>query len=279
MAEYKSNHHIPKSLLKQWETTEGGLKGVFVYNSKKEKIDFSRTNDNYSFAAKNYLYVPEKAGKRLPDIELYFGKIDGILSKALYRLNKHVEEAIFPTGNFIDKSEKFLKALLSLKYRTLYNISNMKKLLFEKPELKTRIEMNKPTEIDLLTLENMMNGIDEEFNEFRNFESFVFENNSGSLIIGDQPFLALDTMNFIPLSPKYLFVFRKSSSNSTFRYLNMNNQIVDAVNKYIALNSRYWIVSNDKRNLEKYIIAFKETKPNYEPVLKEIRHLTSGYKL
>ena len=85
------------------------------------------------------------------------------------------------------------------------------------------------------------------------------------MILGDRPFLSnvIDYFNFLTLSPHILIAFRQQKDPPNYRYQDITNAgIINSYNEIVAENSRYWIVSNNKEQLTKYIKSFAKKKVN-----------------
>ena len=161
MAEHKENHIIPKCLLKQWVIQGNNFPGVHVFNVKKDKFQFSdsRGTGAFSFAKKNYIYVPEIDQIRNPKVEKLFGQWETVLEKVISKIKKNNKET------FLDKRitfDIFFKALISLKYRTEASYNNILSHLSTGLIKRELLEKDQSRDYKIITLESIVNAVEEE---------------------------------------------------------------------------------------------------------------------
>lgn len=149
------------------------------------------------------------------------------------------------------------------------------------PDLAREISNEPEKEFNLLVLENLVNLTTEESLHYNNCEMIVCKDRNGSLILGDRPFLSnvIDDFNFLTLSPHILIAFRQQKDPPNYRYQDITNAgIINSYNEIVAENSRYWIVSNNKEQLTKYIKLCKEESEQDKISTLKPRALNSSYK-
>jgi hypothetical protein len=278
----KNNHITPKCLLKQWKVVENGREGVHVYQTQKQKYSFSSAiagQRSYSFAIEEYFYVPEINDKRTNALENWFSGIEATLDFALLQFNKHSEDHLLRNSQDFTK---LLLALFSLKNRTKYDILKQKEHLLANPDLISKMGNGSRTDIDIIVLENLVNATTYESAPYFNCEIIVWKNRSGSLILGDRPFLldVVDGFSFLTLSPYYFITIKKTAKRPEFLYQETDEKFVEFINKQMASHSRNWIVANDKNNLEMYIPILKSESDGDIPdlVLPEIPFMGYNFK-
>jgi hypothetical protein len=281
MAQKKNNHIIPKCLIKEWSTTNEKMKGVYVYNLKKDKIYFSSASGarGFSFAIEPYFYVPSHNNGRIYKVEEWLSGIEHTLAIFIKAMKSAAEnESLLRSqSDFM----KFLLALFSLKNRTKYGVESIKRFLLSNPDFKKLISSEENDNIDIVVLENLINSTTEDANAYSNCEIKLFKTENGLLILGDRPVVHnLEGYSFVPLGPNYVLSIRQAPQLPTYeRNDNLTDDMIDIFNKWVAQQSRYWIVSNDRRQIEKYISICKEPKPNEQPQYTPVKHLVHGYKL
>ncbi|MDQ2752751.1 MAG: DUF4238 domain-containing protein [Bacteroidota bacterium] len=291
MAEYKENHIIPKCLLKQWVVKGDNYPGVHVFNVKKDKFQFSSSTKKgaFSFAAENYIYVPEIDKIRNPKVEKLFGQWETVLEKVIGKIKKNRKEL------FLDKRitfDIFFKALISLKYRTKASYNNIFKHL-ENGLIKWELlEKDETQNNKIIILESIINAIEEESLSFDNCEIYLWHSSKGELVTGDEPFIGLDYVDFgngvfdyapfgfIALTPHFLLQFEKRvSSRSIFHFGELNNNLIHSYNEMIAEQSHYWLVAKSQATLKRYTNLIKEDKYIPELRLRQATSLQSGFKI
>lgn len=254
MADKKNNHYIPKLILKHWITknTEN-REGVYVYDTAKEKIYFSSAKGKraFSFAIVKDLYVPKIKGERRVELEDWFGGLESTLDKTILKLNSATQESLFTSE---DELKKFLLALFSLKHRTKYVIEKHREFIEANPAKLKLISGRNDNNKELILLENIVNATTYDMLELSNFEMVVMKSKGISLILGDMPFLEniVDGFSFVPLTNKVFIGFRSIRESSYYTIQEPGDQLVDSLNAAIASNSKYWIVSDNKFQIEEY---------------------------
>ena len=277
----KTNHIIPCCLLRQWETTKMGRPGVFQYNIKKKKTNFaeSQGKGKFSFAASTYFYVPLVNNERKPAVEKWFSGMESDLAAALAKLSVKTEGSLLSTR---EEATRFMMAIFSLKHRTEFAINSIRKYVDNNPDIKKKMNVDENRDVELIVLENMISAITNDANEYTNYEMIVWRNESGSLIIGDQPFLGelVEGFMFLVLSPYYYITFKRINSSPYFTYMETDYKFIHLVNQSIARHSRKWIVASNETILQKYIpFADEEKNQDEEPQIEIPKFIISGYKI
>jgi len=255
--------------------------GVHVYELKDKKASFStgKGKREFSFAIEPYFYVPVINNERIYQVENWLASIEGTLGTFIRKLNEDNEGTILK-----DKEEftKLLLALFSLKNRTKYDIQTIREFVNKNPDAKELIQMEENRETEIAVLENLINTTTEEAIEFSNCEITVCKNRQGNIILSDRPFLhnLFDGYSFVALSPYFFISLRKTKEDPMYYYTDvLNEELIHFYNKMTAENSRHWIVSNSKEQLEKYIPYSLVAKKDLVPYRQEVRFLRNGYKI
>ncbi len=279
MPEKKNNHYIPKLILKHWITKNSeNRKGVYVLDTTKDKSYFSSSAGKraFSFAIENDLYVPKIEDERRVELEDWFGGLESTLAKTILKLNSASQEPLFQSQ---DEMTKFVLALFSFKHRTKYVIEKHRKYLEENPEKLKLISGRSDDNKELILLENIVNATTHDTIKLSSFEMVVMKSKGKSLIMGDMPFLEniVDGFNFLPLTNKVFIGFRSIGESSFYKVQEPSDELVGSLNSAIASNSRYWIVADNKSQIEKYEKELKsnlENEPIYTPITFQMRGST-----
>jgi hypothetical protein len=279
MPEKKNNHYIPKLILKHWVTKNSeNRNGVYVLDTVKNRSYFSSSEGKraFSFAIGNDLYVPKIEDERRVELEDWFGGLELTLDKTILKLNSANQEPLFQSQY---EMTKFVLALFSFKHRTRYVIEKHRKYLEENPDklklISERTDYNK----ELILLENIVNATTHDAIKLSNFEMVVMKSKGKSLIMGDMPFLEniVDGFNFLPLTNKVFIGFRSIRESSFYDVQESGDKLVESLNYAIASNSKYWIVADNKTQIEKYEEELKanlEKEPIYTPITFTMRGST-----
>lgn len=281
MPEYKNNHTIPGFLLQQWESYALGRYGVYQYDLGHKKINFasSRKKGRFSFASKNYFYVPLVKNERQTVVEKWLSDMEGLLSTVVKKLNEGTEDLLVRDR---DEADKLLMGLFSLRHRTESAINSIRKFIEDHPEVKLQMNVSEDRDIHLIVLENMIHATRENAIDYRNYKITVFRSDSEQFIIGDQPFLG-DVMNngshFVVLSPKFCISIQKNPENAYFSYMDTTPEILNLFNRSVAGHARKWIVAKDRLFLEKYLPTADEPKQDDTPLLEIPKYILNADRI
>lgn len=278
LSKKKNNHYAPQSLLRKWQTFEGNRWGVHVYDLIKSRYSFSCSSGSgaFSFASKNYLYVPEVEGARKTNVEDWFCGIESTLASAINRIEKEDQAPLFREAEDL---MKFIFAIISFKHRNEYNLTNIRKKLDGNNELQFKVSGIANRDLNLIVLENMINACYEDFYKYSQFELIIFSTSDDkSLIYCDRPFIedVVDGYSFLPLTNKKFIAIRPTLYQSTYTREKSSDQFTDSLNFAIAGQSRYWIMADSRELLDNYIEEAKSTCAEVEAVYKPIRYLKEG---
>lgn len=254
MAEKKLNHYIPRLILKNWVTTnDENRKGVYVFDTKKNKSYFSEAEGKraFSFAIGNDLYVPKINDERRLELEDWFGGLENTSANAIRKIASNENEPLFSNR---DETVKFAMALMSFKYRTKFVIEKMSSYLEENPEylklIRSRLDNNK----ELIILEHIVNATTHATLELSHFEMIAWKSNNKSLIFGDVPFLdnVADGYSFMPITNKIFISLRSIMGESRYTILECEDEMIHSLNLAIASNSVNWIIADNISQIEEY---------------------------
>jgi hypothetical protein len=278
LSKKKNNHYAPQSLLRKWQTFEGRRWGVHVYDLIKNKYSFSCASGSgaFSFASKNYLYVPEVKGARKSNVEDWFCEIESTLASAIKRIEKDDQTYLFRET---DDLMKFIFAIISFKHRNEYNLNSIRKKLDGNKDLQFKVSGIPNRDLNLIVLENMVNACYEDFYKYSQFELIIFSTSDDkSLIYCDRPFIedVVDGYSFLPLTNKKFIAIRPTLHQSTYTSEKSSDQFTDSINFAIAGQSRYWIMADSRELLGNYIEEAKSSCAEEETVYKSIRYLKEG---
>ncbi len=283
----KNNHVCPRCLLREWVTPEKGREGVHVYEIPKKKYSFSSAIGSraFSFAIKEFIYVPEINGKRTNALEDWFGGFEGQLASFINKIKSGKEgEQLIRGRNMQDVMEqwnKLLHAIFSLHHRNAHDLRLITKYLDENPHHKESIGVEDISNTEILVLQNIVHSTMELAIEYQMCDFLVMYNPSGNILLSDRLLFQEDaTGQFIfPLSPYHLVAITKSERkvpSYTRDYL--PDWMVNSYNKLIAGRARDWMVSTKKELLEEYAPLMKAHVENETPFYQEVKFLTQGIK-
>ncbi len=283
----KNNHVCPRCLLREWATTENGREGVFVYEIPKQKYSFSTAIGSraYSFAIREFIYVPEIEGKRTIALEDWFAGFEGQLASFISKIKNGKEgEQLLRGRNIQDIMEqwnKLLLAIFSLHHRNAHDLRLITKYLDQNPHLKENIGVEDVSNTELLVLQNIVHSTMELGLEYQMCDFLVMHNPSGNILLSDRLlFQEHATGQFIfPLSPFHLIAISKSEGDvPSYRRDTLPDSMVDSYNKLIAGRARDWMVSTKEHLLKKYAPLMKAHDENEIPFYQEIKFLNQGIK-
>lgn len=271
MPQKKNNHYIPRLILKHWVTKNSeDRKGVYVLDTAKNKSYFSSSEGKraFSFAIGNDLYVPKIEDERRVELEEWFGGLESTLAKTILKLNSTNQKPLFQSQ---DEMTKFVLALFSFKHRTKYVIEKHRKYLEENPDKLKLISGRTDDNKELILLENIVNATTHDTIKLSNFEMVVMKSKGKSLIMGDMPFLEniVDGFNLLPITNRIFIGFRSIRESSFYNVQESSDKLVESLNYAIASNSKYWIVADNKIQIEKYGEELK-TNMDKEPIYTQI---------
>lgn len=282
----KNNHVCPRCLLREWTTTQNEREGVYVYEIPKQKYSFSTADGSraFSFAIKEFIYVPEINGKRTNALEDWFGGFEGQLASFINKIKnrKEGEELIYGKNSqeVIEKWNKLLFAIFSLHHRNAHDLRLITKYLDENPQLKANIG-DGISNTQLLVLQNVVHSTMEEAIEYRKCDFIVMYNPSGNILLSDRLLFFEDiTKQFIfPVSPYHLIAISKSNHEvPSYMTQDLPDSMVDSYNKLIAGRARDWMVSTKEDLLKKYAPLMKAHVENETPFYQEVKFLNQGIK-
>ena len=283
MPQFKKNHTIPKSLIKEWAVEKSNRFGAYVYEYEKGNVHFSTAKGSsaYSFAIEPNIYVAQKDKKRIVVVERWLGGVENTFSIFLREIKKN-------HGSYLSRSKKdfdlVLLALFSLRHRSKYNLESIKHFLEKNPNYKEMISSDKEDNLNVVVLENFINSTIEEAMRFARCELIIAKNESGNLLLGDRPFLFDkddDKHSFIPVTPYHLVSIRKTNEDPYYHFNEeaLTDDMVHNFNQMIAANSRQWIVATSEAQLQKYIALTKVEREEETPIYQPVQKLIHGYKL
>jgi hypothetical protein len=276
MAKYKDNHIIPKALLNQWKVTGPHWDGTYCYEGSTNATTFysAKGERGFSFAIGRYFYVPERSGARIVTVEHWLSGLEDVLGRVLPKMKTQ-------TGNpfqGVEERTKFLMALMSLQYRTKYQLEAVARHLELHPNLRLHIQ-DQPSEVDhTVYLENMINAVTEGAIEAASWHLSVNWNASGNLLLSDEPFIAeMGDPLLVTCSPYFFIALTRSGFPGGISYRESDPAMVKSVNSLIAQKGRYWIVGREESNLIDYITEFNQPKQAAQATFQWLRHSPNGH--
>lgn len=275
----KNNHYSPKLILRKWETFEENRWGVHVYNLIKNKYEFStsRGKGAFSFASKNHLYVPMINGQRKSNVEDWFSGIESTFSALIRKVESGKSVSLF---NSIHEVMKFLFAVISFKYRNVHELDKVRKKLSVDHDLCSKVSSLPDREINLLIMENMINACHEEYLKYLQFELILFSTkNNKKLIYCDRPFIenAIEGYSFLPITASNFVAIRPTNSDSTYKFEECSDGLIDVINSILAHSSRHWIIADNKILLESFIEESKNNNSEIDAEYKPVVNIKNGY--
>jgi hypothetical protein len=278
LSKKKNNHYAPQSLLRKWQTFDENRWGVHVYDLIKNKYSFSSSAGSgaFSFASKNYLYVPEVDGVRKTNVEDWFCGIESTLASAIKAIEKEDQTPLFRRSEDL---MKFIFAIISFKHRNEYNLNNIRKQLDGDEELQLQVSGIPNRDLSLVVLENMINACHEDFYKYSQFELIILSTSDDkSIIYCDRPFIeeVVDGYSFLPITNKKFIAIRPTHSQTSYTLEKSSDQLTDSINSSIAELSRYWIMADSKELLEKYIEEAKSSCAEVKTVYTPVKYLKEG---
>ena len=277
----KNNHVCPRCLLREWITSENGRKGVHVYEIPKKKHSFSTAIGSraFSFAIKEFIYVPEINGQRNNSLEDWLSGFEGQLASFIKKIKngKEGEQLIKGTdlNDVMKKWNKLLHAIFSLNHRNAHDLRLIKKYLDNNPHHKENIGVEDTSNTELLVLQNLVHSTMDEAIEYSMVDFMIKYNPSGNLLLPDRPLFFEDKTGHLifSLSPYHLVALTKSSGVvPTYTKQNLPDSMVDSYNKIIAGRARDWMVSTKESLLIKYAPLMKAQDETEIPFYKEIKY-------
>jgi len=280
MPEKKKNHYLPKMLLKHWVSHDGKRKGIYTMDSERGKVYFSeiKGTGGYNFASKDNLYIPNIDGSRRLELENWLTGLESTLDRIVIKLQSVKSDGLFSS---FEEMNKFLLSIVSLQHRTRYVIEQNLNYLNENKNSRKLLHESKGKEDKQLILENIVNASTATAAKFRQFELLVCKSKDKSLIFGDMPYLSdiVDGFSFVPLTNKLFVSIRAITENSFYKFVDVENDVVESLNYAIASNSVNWIVADNLVQLEELEEVFNSNiKVKSKYVKNELNVYGSTFK-
>ncbi|MBC8525829.1 MAG: hypothetical protein H8D22_03000 [Candidatus Cloacimonetes bacterium] len=282
--QYKRNHYMPITIIKNWVTESEKKTGVYVYNIKKKKKFFASAKDKrkFSFAVKNHLYVPEINQIRLTSVERWFSGQEANLTDFIKKLE------LFKNHNVIINLNTFslsVLALIGLEYRSRYQINKIKEFLIKSSSVVEKISLEPDSNIDKIVLKNLIHVINDQTHKIMPAQLFVTHLSNPDLVLSDRPVIdSGESKVYIASSKMVVFIQKSELGVSKIELCNEDKDITEIINKQAVLQARDWIVASNESIINKYIQVINSEE--YDKNLKKDKilifkpkHLLTGYSI
>lgn len=252
MAEYKKNHYIPKVILKNWVTQGPTYDGINAFDIETKKIIFSaaKGSSGFSFAIANDLYVPILDGERIVDAEKWLSGLEGAIGAILPNIisGKDIQ---YP--NHMD-AVKFLMGLLSLQYRSEYDLSKFRDAVAGDAEVQKFLGLHLDRTVDQVVVENIVNSVGETMRSITPTKMRIFQPSSGEFIITDRPVIPENYVGerIIVVAPKVAIALSKGVPPFGYQYVPIDESMVETINDLLATQARSWIAGGSQTIVQKY---------------------------
>lgn len=254
--EFKKNHEVPRCLLNRWSDASGARVGVWVFVIPKQRIDLSNAQGGtaFSFAITKNLYVPVVEGVRQTEAEQWFSRSEGIFDKLLRRAEQGVRDPIT-----VDELIHFIRALLSMHYRSAYEVQQILATLRWRPDVCEKLGISVSTIEDARrrAVENCVNAIEMQMRALLPYPILdVITDISDDLLICDRPILEIDANEFwMPLGPRTHVMIRMGSPDNWGCFVNSappgkGRRFVQQMNDLTVNRARRWVVGASRTQLE-----------------------------
>jgi hypothetical protein len=223
----------------------------------------------FRFATMEDLYVPIICGSRRLNAEKWLGGLEASLGKMLKNLIEISQNNNFPLS-FSDSSdmEKSIMGIFSLKFRSRYEIGFLLEQFKGNNYLKEYVGIDKNRNEVQAIIENIVNQVTQSFKEsFPHQIRILITPHETSFILSDRPVLDKSILGetITPLTPNIAIAISKGEMQPmSYEVKHIDSNLVDSINKIVALQSRDWVLSNHKDILSKYmeIIGSAEWEQN-----------------
>lgn len=249
----RKNHEVGRSFLGAWKNSNRKL---WVFDIKKQSLE-ERSADA-TFAIKDFLYVPHVGDDRDDSTEEWFSEAENYLALLLQRIER--SDFLKPISQL--ELFKSLMGLVSLSYRSSYDLRMVMKILVENSEIQKKLGQTYADEKDrhIYAVENMINQITDQARSFSlGSLSIIYGIKDKSFLICDRPGMDLSShgmgLNFIPVGPFAYAAMEVLGNNKNPPGLNFMQSgpdvsIVDSINSFTVDRARNWIVAHTKEELE-----------------------------
>ena len=251
----KKPHEVTQAFLRFWHTRHEDKLGVWVFDLTRQKIRFSTS---FSFAEENYLYIPLNKGQRDEGVEAWFSSIEGAMIKLIRRL----ETESFADPIHGNELQFVLLGLVSLAYRSGYQVKKLRDAILSNSEWKKHFEVTSRDEAHLASVEIMLNMIIQQGELFYGGENSVLYNISCPLLICESPFFDMTSRGPLhavgPITPSAAFMLDASRAQggpslSFAKAEGDNSKFCATLNDFTVMRARKWIVATSKEQLEKIL--------------------------
>lgn len=251
----KKTHEVTQALLRFWQTEHEGRSGFWVFDIARQNLRFSTGQQALSFAAENYLYIPKIGGNRQEDAEKWLAHIEA----AMISLIRKMEERRFSEGIHGKDLLMTLEALVSLAYRSGYQIKNLITEMLNDESLKRHFSVSTQDEAHVAVVENMVNVIALQAQKYFEGSNQVLFDLDTPLLICESPFFDMDVRGhgtaIGPITPNAAFMLdggaRKKNPNLSFHQAEGNSSgLCASINQFTVKRARKWIVATSKDQLE-----------------------------
>lgn len=268
--EKKNNHFVPKCLIKRWIQNNGKYDGVYVLNVKSKKIQFSSSHGKgaFSFASAKNLYILEKDGERLTNLEEWFDGLENSLSIFIDKFSKKNETLFNDRGHL----RQLMMCLVSFKLRSKYRVGVVQNYIDNAPDYEDDDSCR-------ITLENIVNETTRDSDKLFPVE-FVVCKSKIPLLLCDNPLLwdFVDEYSFIPLAPDLVLAFKKAEKECTIQYIDIDMTFSTRLNDLFISTTQDWIVSMDMNCLQKILDEYDFTQNLVSITYEKNKGNYGGYK-
>ena len=255
--------------------------GIWVYeiDSRRKYFANAQGSSAYTFAISNDLYIPTIEGERATAMERWFSNLEGTLADFASQTHKHQETLS------LNKSEDILKllaALFALECRSPSLIQQFQTIFA------TSATVPRPDELvsHQLALENVINYVNECAARFSLGHMLLLYCEEPKVLLSDRPTFNHSeiTHKFFVLTSKVVVALSEEMQGNGFvyRYEEQEQEILDLLNKKIALQAGVWIASTTESQLDQYIPVFDSDewkKYRYSTKAKPVFESKKGWKI
>lgn len=254
----KKTHEVTQALLRFWQSKHDGRDGFWVFDIERQILRFASGQQALSFAAENYLYIPKIEGKRQEDAEKWLADIEA----AMISLIRRIETQDFLKGVHGRDLLKTLEALVSLAYRSGYQIKTLIAEMLKDEFLKEHFGVSTEDDAHIAVVENMVNVISLQAEKYFAGTNQVLFDLSLPLLVCESPFFDMDMRGqgtaIGPITPNAAFLLdgnnQQDVPNLSFHQATGDSSgLSTSINSFTIKRARKWIVATTKNQLESII--------------------------
>lgn len=251
--DYKHNHYVPSFMLKYWEQRQGNRLGVWTFPTVTDCVTFERSAGRkpFPFAIAEDLYVPVIEGRRAKALEAgWLNSLETALAHVVRLAHSRTPLGPMDQERFL----RFALGLFSLEQRSRYVITTLKDEIAADPILRAQITASPERRTLQLVLENIVHVTTHLANTHMPLKCAFLHAGTSDFVIADRPGFNDPRLSqrVMVLTNKIAVLYEKGQDKPAYLYKDAQAEMVETINRVVALGARDWIVAMTRDEAVRY---------------------------